>query len=408
MVRRVGTAYREAFSGLPRDVWAFAGVTLVYRSGTMVLPFLALYLTTARGMSPTQAGAMLALYGIGALAGSALGGWLSDVVGPLRVCRLSLLLAGVTLLVLRGLESPRAIAAALLALSVASEAFRPASSSAVAALTNAGSRVRAAALRRLAINLGMTLAPSVGGFLALRDYGWLFIVDAAACFGAAAFLWIVLPARIVAPDVLEAPHSRESQSPWMDRGFLFFLLLTALFATVFFQLLSTFPLTLRDSYALGEDRIGLAIGTNAFLIVLFEMVLLHALRRRAPLKVIRLGALLSALALALLPWGSSFSYVILVMLVLTLGEMFFMPVAEGFVANRAGESNRGRYMGMYSLAYSIAFAVSPGLGTWVYATAGATVLWSACGVAGILLWLGFTRLSTREGARLATCVSGSS
>ena len=55
------------------------------RSGTMVLPFLGLYLTTKLGFSMLSAGHVLSVYGLGALAGAWLGGFLADRVDPVLV-----------------------------------------------------------------------------------------------------------------------------------------------------------------------------------------------------------------------------------------------------------------------------------------------------------------------------------
>ncbi len=416
MLRNVRSAYRAAFAGLSREVWAIAWVTLVYRCGTMVLPFMSLYLTTDRGFTAPQAGLILTLYGLGALVGSYSGGWLGDVIGPLRVCTVSLGLSGITLLVLGDMESFGAIVSTVFVLGVVSEAFRPASATAVAAMSAPEKRVRAVALRRLAINLGLSLAPAVGGVLAVVDYGLLFLVDGASCFAAAALLMFLFrqqtvyglsDLRVVAARSGNAPAA----SPWADGRFVMFLLLTALFASVFFQVFSTFPLVLRDLFEMREDRIGLAIAVNGVLIVLFEMVTMHRLRGRAPLKLVRLGTLFACVAFLVLPVGARFgiAWVLFVVVLMTLGEMLFMPTAEGFVANRAEERSRGRYMGLYTLAYSLAFAVAPAVGTGIYARWGVNTLAAACGVSGIVLWVGFTALAHAETASRARrlCPTGS-
>ena len=64
-IRRVFELYRAAFAGLPRDVWLLALTGFVNRAGTMVLPFLSLYLTQERGLGVVGAGRLLALYGTG-------------------------------------------------------------------------------------------------------------------------------------------------------------------------------------------------------------------------------------------------------------------------------------------------------------------------------------------------------
>jgi predicted MFS family arabinose efflux permease len=178
--------YRGAFTGLPRGVWWLCLVGFINRSGTMVLPFLALWLTGERGLSAGGAGALLSLYGLGAAAGTMAGGWLSDRFDPYRIQIWSLALSGVGLIVLGRLERPVAIAAGIAAVAVLGEGFRPANSTALALMSRPGDRTRAFALRRLAVNLGITFGPAVGGFLAVVDYGWLFIADGVTCLAAAA------------------------------------------------------------------------------------------------------------------------------------------------------------------------------------------------------------------------------
>ncbi len=92
MLRAIGRSYRDAFSGLPRQVWVLATCLLVNRIGMMVLPFLTLYLKDERGFAVDAAGRMVALYGVGSIAGVTAGGWLSDRFGPRRVQLTSLVL----------------------------------------------------------------------------------------------------------------------------------------------------------------------------------------------------------------------------------------------------------------------------------------------------------------------------
>ena len=81
MFRSIAATYREAFSGLSRSVWLLSVASLVNRAGTMVMPFLVLYLVEKRGFTTTQAGQTLALYGLGAMVASYCGGL---AVRPLR------------------------------------------------------------------------------------------------------------------------------------------------------------------------------------------------------------------------------------------------------------------------------------------------------------------------------------
>src|ERR1700742_3965796 len=306
MFRAIATTYREAFAGLSRTVWLLSVASLVNRSGTMVMPFLTLYLISKRGFTTTQAGEVLGVYGVAAMAASYAGGWLCDRVSPVRVMKVSLALTGVSFLVLGQLRNRLAITAMVFVLSLVGEAFRPANLSALAAATGPVDRARGFALLRLAVNMGMTLGPSVGGFLALYDYGWLFVADGVTCLAATGLLWLV-PERPKEAKALADQPTGAGTSPWRDGQFLAMMGLMFLLATVVFQIVSTFPLTLRDLYGFSEARIGLTLAVNTLIIVVFEMVLIHKLSGRGDtLERVGLGAFHICAGLALLPLGSSF------------------------------------------------------------------------------------------------------
>jgi len=393
--RALSDAYRESFSGLPRPVWLIAVATLVNRSGTMVLPFLALYLSDRKGFTVPEAGAILGLYGIGAMGGASLGGWLSDLLKPRRVLEWSLLLTGAGFLALGSIDAHAGIAAMVLALSVVGEAFRPATSAALAESAVRGESVRAMALNRLAVNLGMTFGPAIGGFLAVRNYTWLFIVDGGTCLLAAAFLRFVFRGeRRVRGG--PAPAAEDGgRPPWRDGTALSLSAMTALFAIVIFQIFGTYPLFLHTLYGFSESAIGALLSINAILIVVLQMPVLHALRGRHLLRIAGVGAFLFCAGLALMPLDSGYLFVVGTVLVWTAGELLSLPVIEGFLADRADEKNRGRYMGLLSLSYSFAFILAPLFGTWIYESLSPEAVWYVCGAVGVLLLAGFRALAAK-------------
>lgn len=393
MIRPLFRLYRDAFSGLPRDVWLLSFVALVNRSGSMVLPFISLYLTEERGLTVSGAGRILALYGLGAIAGSYTGGWLSDRIGATRAQAASLLASGVGFLGFLLLDSTVEVAIGTFVLSVVVESFRPAVMTDMARRAPDGLQPRAFALLRLAVNLGLAFGPAVGGFLALVSYRWLFVFDALTCWVAALLLRTILgfgapAARGQGP----ARAGATARSPWRDGPFLLLMLFMVGLASVFFQVFSTLPLYLRQVYGFREGAIGLLLALNAVLIVAFEMVLIHRLERREKLPWIRLGAFLVCAGLALLPYGSSAAWVALTIAVWTLGEMLALPLVNSVVAERAGGARHGRYMGLYTMSFSIAFGFGPLSGTWIYERFGPDALWHGIGVLGVVLALGATGL----------------
>ncbi len=389
MFRSILATYREAFAGLNRSVWLLSFATLVNRSGTMVLPFLVLYLVKIRGFETTDAGVAIGLYGAGGVLGSYLGGWLCDRVAPRWVIAGSLSLTGVGFVVLGRLTAQPSILATMVLLGLVGEGFRPATSTALAAAAPPELRTRAFALNRLAINLGMSLGPSIGGFLAMRSYNWLFLVDGGTCLLSAAFLVAAFRGGPSRAGKTAASAVEDGRSPWKDGPFLAMMGLFFLLALVTFQMTSTFALTLRDLYGFQEGRIGVVLAVNTVIIVAFEMILVHRVGALDPLRLIGVGAFLFGLGFALLPFGSTFLYVVLTVVVWTVGEMLSFPLAAGAVANRAGDAHRGLYMGLFTLSFEGAWIFAPILGTWIYQTWGPKTLWLGCGGVGLVLLAGF-------------------
>src|ERR1700694_2608794 len=119
--------YRNAYSGRPPSMWWLALVIFINRSGTMVIPFLTVYLTS-KGYTLAQAGYIMAAFGTGAIVGSYIGGRATHLFGHFYVQVISLMLNGLLFLALGQMRSLSQIATCIFILSSLGEAFRPANS----------------------------------------------------------------------------------------------------------------------------------------------------------------------------------------------------------------------------------------------------------------------------------------
>src|SRR5687767_2397184 len=160
----------------------------------MVLPFLTLYLTEDRRFSASTAGFALTIYGIASIIIAPISGRLSDRLGGLRIIKLSLFLSGLILFVFPFASSLTSILIMTGLWALVNEAFRPPSMSIIGDLAGPAQRKAAFALSRLAINLGMSIGPVIGGFLAMRSFKLLFYVDGATAL-LAGLLMVLVPWR---------------------------------------------------------------------------------------------------------------------------------------------------------------------------------------------------------------------
>ena len=402
-MRRLLRLYTDALSGLPRDVWLLTAAVVVNRAGTMVVPFLALWLTRARGYGADEAGLFLVAFGVGSIAGSWLGGHIADRFGGIRAQVISLLASSVGFVALGQATGTVPIAASIFAVSVVSESFRPGHMSAIAALVEPGVRARALGLSRLGINAGMSIGPAVGGFLAEVDYRYLFWADGASCLVAGLGIAWMFRGRAGADlDARRASAGDDSnrtspaRSPLADRRFLAVCVLWVFAGFAFFQNFTTLPLYMADYLHIDEGGIGLFFTLNTGVIIAVEMPLLRAVEGRNPVRARALGVALLCGGNALLLLISDIpvpvhAWLALTVLVWTAGEMLAFPLMSAWVANRASNNNRGRYMGAFAVSFGVASTLGPVVGLYIYSHAGPDTVWAISGVIGAVLGIAFTQ-----------------
>lgn len=398
MIGRTLTLYKKSFAGLSRPVWLLSLVMFINRSGTMVLPFLTIYLTTQLGFTMEQAGWAMTAFGAGSVAGSFLGGKLTDRFGFYEVQFWTLFLGGVLFTLVQFMKTPLEVYLMVLLLSTVAEAFRPASMTAVAAYTRAENRTRSFSLLRLAINLGWAIGPAIGGWLAMH-YGYftLFYADGFTCMAAAlVFRALLAPKKVEKMGTVGEEATGEPtayRSPWQDRRYLIFLTITLLGAVVFMQFLSTLPLFYKQELSLTEGQIGMLMAYNGLLIFVLEMPIVYLAERRfRHLNVIIAGTLLYSVSYIVLELeGVAAMFLALIsMTAITFGEILNMPFTNTYAMNLAPANQRGQYMGLFTMTFSMAHILAPAVGMQIAAHWGFGTLWwllaGICVVSVLGLW----------------------
>jgi len=395
----------RGLSGLPRDLWIVCSAVLINRTGTMVLPFLVLYLTEREGFTASEAGFTLTLYGLGSLITAPLAGKLCDRVGPRRIMRASLFLSGAMLMLFPAVHGKAAITAATLALSLLNEAFRPASMAMLTNLAPLEMRRATFALHRLAVNLGMSVGPAAGGFLALISFPALFYVDGATSILAGLVLAFSLPRA--EPRHHAAPPGDAGGLLGHLRGFtdprlMLFLAGMVPVLIVFFQHQAAMPLFLVRDAGMPASAYGLLFTINTGLIILLEVPLNLAMTGWRHQRALALGAFLTGVGFGAMALAGNIYEVAATVAIWTFGEMILLPGSSAYAAEIAPADRRGEYMGLYVMSFSLAFTVGPWLGTEVYERLGSTVLWSAAFLCGCLSAAIMARLPDTHAAAAQT------
>ncbi|MGW1343421.1 MFS transporter [Kribbella sp. NPDC002412] len=383
---RTSTAARDLPARLHRDlphlVWALAATHFVGRAGGVARPFLVLYLTQERHLSPTTAGAVVAAIGVGDIGSQLLGGWLGDRIGRRHTMLVGFLGAAVALIALGAADTTPAICVAAAGVGLTAELFRPAGSAAVADLP-ARERVRAFGVLFWAANVGFTVSTVAAGVLVRHGYGVLFWINATAALLAALIVW-----RHVPETRPPTPHAtRRALLPVLMRDPLMLAMagMYVVYFATFLQTFSTLPLLMAGD-GLGPELYGAALALNGILIVAVQPIAVRLLEGRDKAAVLAVSMLLGGVGAgfgAVVHTGAGYAGSIVVW---TLGQIGIAVMFGATFADLAPADLRGTYMGVASTTWSLGAVLGPLLGTALLEHAGRTALSAACSTTGLALF----------------------
>jgi MFS family permease len=370
---------RSGLLGLPRAYWTLWGGMLLNRMGGAVFFLLGVYLTRERGLRPEVAGFVISLYAAGGLFAAPLGGALADRLGRRAALLVGTAGAGALMLALGLARSTAAIVTISPLLGFFSALSQPALHAAVADVVRSDDRKRAYGLLYWAINLGFAGASVLGGALAERHFGVLFVIDALTTFAYGAIVLVGLPetrpAR--APEGEGSARRAGILAPLRDRPFVSFVLVQTLLLLAFAQVIVALPLDMR-SHGLGVRQIGWIMGLNGLYIVVLQPLALRLVRGHGHTRWLVVGTALTGVGLGTTAFaGGALGYA-LTSLLWTLGEVGFSTASPTIVAELAPVAQRGAYQGTYQLSWGVASLLAPVLGTLVLARLGSGALWGGC------------------------------
>lgn len=395
MIQRTISLYKTSFSGLSSQTWILSVIMLINRSGTMVLPFMTLYLTGKEMQrSLSDAGAVMGLWGLGSVFGAYFGGKLSDKIGFQKVQVLTLFFGGIMFIVLGQIKNYPLICLTTFILSFVNEAFRPANSSAIAFYSKPENRTRSYSLNRLAVNLGWAVGASIGGIIASYNYELLFWVDGLTNIIAATIMFLAFKPSVNLKKKEENPETPLAQSAYRDKIYLWFIFLVIMFGLCFFQLFSTVPKFYRDEMHLSERFIGFVMALNGFLIVVVEMVMIYKLEgKKNNLVYMSIGTIICAVSfLSLLIPGNAKLICLLMIVLVTIGEITAMPFMSTFMVSRSNEKNRGQYAALFTMAWGIGQTFGPYLFSQIVEASSFTVMFIVGAGLFLITAFGFWRL----------------
>jgi MFS family permease len=391
---------RALIPNLPRRAWIVLGGDALSALGSgLTLPFFIVYLHRVRGIDLGLAGLALSTLAVAGLAGNPIGGSLTDRFGARKTMILALLISAVGAMAAALVREAWHGFAAAAIVGFGAAVIWPAQDSLLANSVSAGQRSSVFSVRHATLNAGFGLGGVGAAFVidvsAPTTFEFVYLLDALS------FL-IFIPILLRLPDddrSLVAETSKGDRLGYhdifRDKVFLRLLALTALLILVgYAQYHAAFPAFATEVGELSMRALGIAFAANTFVVVAVQLVVLKMMTGRLRTRGLMLmcGFWAAAWAATLLggEFGGGLSVALFVsaMALFGVGETLMSPTMPAIVNDLAPDELRGRYNGVYTLAWTSGFMVGPALAGAALASGFGTELFVAliglCGVAAVV------------------------
>jgi MFS family permease len=382
----------------PRQFWLmFFGMLISTVGSSMIWPFLMVYASARLKLPLTAVASIMTLNATMGLIFAFIAGPLTDRLGRKWVMVFSLVTNGLGYLFLSGANTYPLFAAMMALNGAVNPLYRVGADAMLADLVPPEKRADAYSLTRMSNNIGISVGPAIGGFIATSSYSLAFYL-AAAGLSAYGLLLALFARETLSKETAQLPKERFGGYGVVlhDRKFISFTVvftLTQIAASMLWVLLSVYTKT---NFNMPESQYGLLPTTNAILVVIFQIAITRVTKKYPALRVLALGSLLYAVGVTSLAWGRGFWGFWLSMVVFTIGEMILMPTSSTYAANQAPETMRGRYMSIYGLTWGLASGIGPIYGGFLNDNISPVAIWYGAGLVGMISAVVFAYMANRS------------
>lgn len=338
------------YAGLRREMYIIFFGRVVTNMGALIWPMLTLILKNKMGLSASDSANMLLVLGVLQLPCTLLGGKLADRFSKRNIIIVCDLVTVGCYLACAVLPISFLFVGLFFVAGIFAQMEWPSYDALVADMSSSADRERAYSLNYLGANLGLVLAPTLGGLLFAQHLNLAFLINAICTFSSTVLIFFFI--RDTRPTQDEAPVSRyeenEKGGAWgvlrRNKALLLFVLCSAVGEAVYGQFNFLLPLNMEQLYGeQGAVWFGMLTSVNATVVILCTPLLTARFRRLRDTGKLLAGECLIALGFGLYVFVQGcIPLYFAAMVVFTLGEIFTTLGRQPYLTRRIPASHRGR------------------------------------------------------------------
>ncbi len=356
----------------------------------LFLPFILIYINTSLGISVTIGGMVLAINTLLRMGSLWFAGELSDRFGRKTLLILSLVTRIFIFTALYFMQDILSFMVLYCVMGIFISLGDPARDAMVADIVPESQRVTAYSYMRVAINGALIAGSTVGGIIASYTLPAVFA-------GAALLCGITTLIGIIGLKETYSRHNRVHSISVVIKD-ANMLLLSAVMVVVGFMLANLhviLPIHGKLILSFTESQIGTFLALNGVLVVICQVPVSRIARMLGSLKGLVVGCCFFVGGLWSMLYAQSYFHIGLVVLMITFGELFILPITTAMVSTRAPEDIRGAYLGLYNLSVYAGFALNSFIGAYLF-DLNAQFIWILSGIMGIGALLGFLSMKSNS------------
>lgn len=350
--------YLQQYMGLRRELYILFWGRVVTNMGALIWPMMTLILKNKLGYSASQIAGILLVLGMIQLPCTLIGGKLADHFNKRNLIILCDMVTVISYFICAFVPMSGKLIPILAVAAIFAQMEWPSYDALVADLSSGAERERAYSLNYLGVNLGLVLAPIIGGFLFAEHLNLAFFISSIATFSSTVLIFFFI--KDVTPVHGDEPAGeyeevREGQSIWSilreNKLLILFIFCGGIWMLVYSQYNFLIPLNLEYFYGeQGAVWFGTLTSINAVVVILGTPILTKAAEKVRDVDRFLIGQILVAVGFSAYALVQNVLPVYFIsMIVFTIGEIYETLGRQPYLTRRVPASHRGRFSSCYTV-----------------------------------------------------------
>lgn len=346
------------YLGMRKELYILFWGRVVTNMGALIWPMMTLILKNKLGYSASEIASILILFGIAQLPCTLIGGKLADRFNKRNLIIICDMVTVISYFICAFLPMSEKLIPLLAMAAIFAQMEWPSYDALVADLSSAEDREKAYSLNYLGVNLGLVLAPTIGGFLFENHLSLAFLISSVATFSSTVLIFFFI--KDITPVKTEEKAGqyeevREGHSIWQvlweNKLLMLFMLCGGIWMLVYNQFNFLLPLNLEQIYgAQGAVLFGTLTSVNAFVVIIGTPILTRLMVRVRDVERLLIGEILVVIGFSAYIFVQNVLVVWFIsMIIFTLGEICETLGRQPYLTRRIPSSHRGRFSSFYTV-----------------------------------------------------------